>query len=94
MRFVDEVCNLYECDVLADCEQIEGLIHAVVSIGSRGGYEDVEVSFTMTPHFNTLEELNAFCGRHIEKFRMIAEDPEQPAPDADECAEWDAAISH
>jgi hypothetical protein len=94
MRFIDEVCNLYDCEVLADCEQVEGLIHSVVSIGSRGSYENVEVSFTMTPRFNSLEELEAFCSRHIEKFRMIAEDPDSPAPDATEWAEWEAAISN
>ena len=94
MRYIDEVCNLYDCDVLADCEAVEGLIHCTITIGSRGSYENVEVSFTMTPRFNSMQELEAFCTRHIEKFRMIAEDPEQPAPDADECAEWEAAISN
>lgn len=113
MRFVDEVCNLYECDVICDIEESlvfppsdtpltlpvdcylkmepESRVKPVVAIGSRGEYPAGLVSFVMTPFFSTLEELDDFCSRHIDRFRSLAQDPDAPAPDAT-C--WDAAISH
>ncbi len=113
MRFIDEVCNLYDCEVIVDIEETlvfppKGMpfnlptadylkmepdthVKPVVAIGSRSDYSAGLVSFVMTPFFSTLEELNAFCERHIERFRAIGEDPDAPAPDA---TEWDAAISH
>ena len=105
MRFVDEVCNIFDCEVLCDIEEVrtsrpvlvylvsepEWRVKPVVAIGSRGDFPAGLVSFVMTPFFNTLEELDEFCSRHIEKFRRIGEDPDAPAPDAT-C--WDAAISH
>lgn len=102
MRFIDEVCNLYDCDMLCDLQQQSAFLHmldlsqpmpdpvdpdalfvkSVVFIGSRAG----EISFVMTPVFNSMEELEAFCNRHIERFRSLAENPDAPAPDA---TEWD-----
>jgi hypothetical protein len=97
MRYVDEVCNLYDCEVLCDIEETEhdplgvdwtGLretvtkVEPVIAIGSRAEMGAGLVGFVMTPWFHTLEELDAFCWLHIEKFREIGEKDDEPAPDA------------
>jgi hypothetical protein len=42
-----------------------------------------------SPYFETPEELERFCARHIQRFKaIIADDPEAPAPDA---SDWDSS---
>jgi hypothetical protein len=83
MRYIDEVCNLFDCEVLYDIEETEqGMVNTAVSIGSRAEHAAGLIGFIMTPWFHTLDELNAFCCLHIEKFREIGEKEDEPAPDA------------
>ncbi len=88
MRYVDEVCNLFDCEVICDIEPAEPeneestAIIPMIAIGSRGEYAAGLVSFVMTPFFRTMEELEAFCWLHIEKFREIGAKDDEPAPDA------------
>jgi hypothetical protein len=48
------------------------------------------IGYTMTPWFRSAEDLNAFCKKHIERFRMSAEafalDLDVTVPDATEWA--------
>lgn len=84
MRFIDEVCNLFDMEVLCDIEPIADRINwevrykPTVGIGCR----TEEIGFIMTPWFTSLEELNAFCELHVEKFREASKDSEEPAPNA------------
>jgi hypothetical protein len=94
MRFIDEVCNLFDVEILCDIEETEhdplgvdwtGLretqtrVKPVVALGSRGELAAGLVSFVMTPWFNSLEELNAFLQWHIELLRRM-DGADTPAP--------------
>ncbi len=80
MRFVDEVCNLFDVDVVCDIEAIPDRVNwdvrykPMIALGSRSE----AVSFIMTPLFTSLEELDAFLERHIATLRMVGDD--EPAP--------------
>ncbi len=76
MRFVDEVCNLFDMEVLCDIEPIPDRIEwevrykPMIAIGSRSD----QVSFIMTPWFTEEAKLEGFLGLHIESLRAIAAD--------------------
>lgn len=95
MRYTNEVCRLFDCDILCDIEVSTGenpeelRVMPLVAIGSRGEYQGGLVSFIMTPFFSTMERLDDFCKRHIERFREVAEDQNSPAPDA---TEWEKTL--
>lgn len=95
MRYVDEVCNLFNCEVICNIvekehdplgvdwtslRETQTIVEPVIAIGSRIEFDTGLAGFVMTPWFHELAELNAFCQRHIEKFRDLVE--KQPAPDA------------
>lgn len=81
MRYIDEVCNLFDVEILCDIEAIPDRINwdvrykPTVAIGSRSD----EVSFVMTPWFTSLEDLDAFLQRHIATLRAMNGD-DVPAP--------------
>jgi hypothetical protein len=43
----------------------------VYALGSRGDSAAGEMPWTLTPYFNDLEELDAFCGKHIETIKAV-----------------------
>lgn len=81
MRFIDEVCNLFDVEILCDIEPIADRINwdvryrPTVALGSRTD----KVSFIMTPWFTSLEELNAFLQWHIGLLRKL-DGADTPAP--------------
>jgi len=81
MRFVDEVCNLFDVDVVCDIEAIPDRVNRnvrykpMIALGSRSD----QVSFIMTPWYASLEELDTFLGRHIATLRQMVGD-DVPAP--------------
>lgn len=98
MRVMDEheqyghvrlVCELFDMQVLTDLIADDELLrnaYGVYYLGQRAepaaGLRHVE----MTPSFRTMGQLEAFCKRHIERFRDIAQqmdaDDHIPTPDA------------
>jgi hypothetical protein len=81
MRFIDEVCNLFDVEVLCDIEPVADRVKwevrykPTLALGSRSD----EVSFIMTPWFTSLEDLDAFLERHIATLRTMVGD-DVPAP--------------
>lgn len=75
-----QVIELFDVTVISDLEWDMKPFYALgqrpeLSAGLRG--------FHMTPYFNTLDELEAFCRRNLQRFKEIIDaDPEAPAPDA------------
>jgi hypothetical protein len=79
---IKEVRELFDLAPLTDMREVEGKFQSVVSIGQRYDYSAGLHGFTVTPYFDTLPELEAFCQKHIERFREIAKDEDAPTPDA------------
>ncbi len=81
MRFVDEVCNLFDVDVVCDIEAIPDRVNwdvrykPMIALGSRSD----QVSFIMTPWFCDIADLDAFLGQHIVTLRAMEGD-DVPAP--------------
>jgi hypothetical protein len=90
MRFIDEVCNLFDVEVICDIETADPLNEAevrynpVVAIGARAEHGAGLFGYTMTPWFREMVDLNHFCERNIEKFReaSVACDNGAAVPDA------------
>jgi hypothetical protein len=88
--FVEEVCSLFDLYILQDIEALsdaedETRVKAVLAIGAEAEPEAGLYRCTLTPWFGSLEELNAFCEKHIERFRAEA-DNSDTIPDATEWA--------
>lgn len=96
LPFTKEVCDILDVMVLTDIENInnedenETRVRPVLALGCRAERGAGMIGFTMTPWFRSAEELNAFCEKHIERFRQTAKDFELdldiPVPDATEWA--------
>ena len=78
MRFIEEVCNLFDVEVLCDIEPVDPANEAdvrynpVIAIGARAELGAGLVHYVMTPWFKDETELNYFCERNIEKFRAAS----------------------
>jgi len=76
---IREVCDLYDMSVISDI--IEGDDSSedhpkpitVYCIGYRGDRSVGMDEFQLTPWFNSMEGLNAFCLKHIDKFREVSD---------------------
>ena len=96
LPFIKEVCDLLDVMVLTDIESLnnedekETRVRPVLALGCRAEYGAGMSGYTMTPWFRSAEDLNAFCEKHIERFRMSAEafalDLDVTVPDATEWA--------
>jgi hypothetical protein len=93
-RFVNEVCLMYDVDVLVDLDGLhltwnegvalcDGYLGVKVALGVRN--ESATISKIMTPWFATEEELDEFCERHIGRFMFEAIMDEMP-----DATEWEA----
>lgn len=85
-RFVNEVCELFDVQVLCDIEEVDGKIRSVVAIGWNSE-PDAGIRYgTISNWFSSEQELDEFCERNIERFREEAVkcDNGAPVPDATE----------
>lgn len=90
--FINEVCSLFDVEILTDVESLSNdendfRVKPVIAIGARAELGAGLIGFVMTPWFSTEEELDAFCQRNIEAFRVAAEACENGAPVVD-ATEW------
>ena len=78
MKFIEEVCNLFDVEVLCDIDSAEPeneestKIVQVIALGCRAEMDAGLYGFTMTPWFSTEQELEDFLGLHIESLRVYA----------------------
>lgn len=90
--FINEVCNLFDIQVLHDMEPLSDneddmSFKSVVAIGWNAE-PDAGIRYgVVTPWFSTEEELDAFCERNIEAFREAAVACDNGAPVVD-ATEW------
>ena len=79
-----EVCELFDVQVIPDLaeNQDTGETETIYALGQKSELAAGLRGFTMTPYFPSFAELEAFCSRHIARFRKIAEHEDAPAPDA------------
>lgn len=93
MKFTEEVCGLFDLEVLCDIDPVDPTNEAdtrtvsVIAIGARQELGAGLVGFTITPWFRTPEELNYFCERNIEKFQAAAVACDNGAPVVD-ATDW------
>jgi hypothetical protein len=87
-RYINEVCELLDIDVLTDIEEVGNesnpKIKPVVALGWHGEPAAGIRYGVVTRWFNNEEELDEFCELNIERFRTAAEECENGAaiPDA------------
>ena len=85
MRFIEEVCNLFDVEVLCDIEPVDPANEAdvrynpVIAIGARAELGAGLVHYVMTPWFSTEQELDDFLSLHIDSLRMYTE-TDAPVP--------------
>src|SRR5271170_7832607 len=102
MRFIDEVCGMFDVEVLCDIEEVEhdplgvdwtGLrepelrVTPVIALGCRAEMAAGLVGFVMTPWFHDEAKLEGFLGYHIDRLRELAEE-EEPAPNMIGWPQW------
>lgn len=86
---VQQVCEHLDVQVLYDITEIHGeennpKVHQVCAIGSPPELSAGLRGFVVTKWFDSPEELEDFCQRHLQRFLASKED--EPAPDA---TEWE-----
>ncbi len=78
MKFIQEVCEMFDVEVLCDIEPAEPeneestKIIQVIALGCRAEMGAGLWGFTMTPWFSTEQELDDFLGLHIDSLRVHA----------------------
>ena len=78
---LDEVRDLFDVTIIRDLEEREGSkaparLELVYALGAREELTAGIRRSQMTPSFCSVQELNAFCERHLERFREISRDQE------------------
>jgi len=74
---LDEVRGLFDLTVIRDLEEREGSkaparLELVYALGVPEEFTAGIRRNQMTPSFCSIQELNAFCERHLERFRQIS----------------------
>src|SRR5260221_5691539 len=74
---LDEVRDLFDLTIIRDLEEREGSnasarIELVYALGAPEDLTADVRRHQMTPSFGSVAELNAFCERHLKRFREIA----------------------
>lgn len=82
-----QVCEMFNVQMLQDywlgTDEHPELGHTMFYLGAKAEPAAGLRSFTLTPWFETQDQLWAFCRRNINKFRdWWKENPDGPAPDA------------
>jgi hypothetical protein len=80
-----KVCEHLGIEILHDFAELED--GKQTPLFALGQYPELAAGlrgFQVTPYFASLEELESFCERHLDRFLAIGED--EPAPDA---TEWE-----
>ena len=93
-KFMLEVCGGLDISLLSDIEPLnpddesDMRVRTCVALGERSELGAGLRGYSVTPWFPTMEELEAFCQRHIERFRAAMGACEQggAVPDA---TNWD-----
>jgi hypothetical protein len=72
---VEEVCELLDIGILHDIEPLSNdeedyRYKPVVALGQRAEYGAGLMGLTVTPWFENYEQLEAFCAKHIDRFRV------------------------
>lgn len=71
---IKEVCELYDLTLLTDLAgEPDGGYRIIYYIGQQRELAAGLRGFEMTPTFDELTGLEAFCQRHIERFRQESE---------------------
>jgi hypothetical protein len=102
MRFIDEVCEMFDVEILCDIEETEhdplgvdwtGLretetrVTPVIALGCRAEMAAGLTGFVMTPWFHDEAKLEGFLGYHIDTLRAMCHD-DAPAPNMCDWAQW------
>src|SRR5258708_30541686 len=74
---LDEVRDLFDLTVIRDLEEREGSkaparLELVYALGAPEELAAGNRRYRMTPSCCSIEELNAFCERHLKRFREIS----------------------
>ncbi len=74
---LDEVRDLFDLTIIRDLEEREGSkaparLELVYALGAPEELTSGICRHQMTPKFCSVEELNTFCERHLERFREIS----------------------
>jgi hypothetical protein len=82
-----EVCEMFDVEILRDywggTDEFPEAGHTVFYLGQRPEFSAGLRGFRMTPWFDTMPALYAFCQRNVGKFRDVYRaNPDGPAPDA------------
>jgi hypothetical protein len=85
-QFTKEVCDLFDISLLSDMEPTDEMNCSspwieVYALGWRSELAAGIRAGTITEWFNTPEELEQFCQKHIARFRAASED-DGTIPDA------------
>jgi hypothetical protein len=85
-NFTVEICEAYDMQVLSDywggTDERPDLGHPLYALGRRAELSAGLRGCQLTPYFDSMEKLESFCERNIDKFRSYLDaDPDAPAPD-------------
>ena len=80
---IQRVCEHLDIEILHDIEEIHGeennpKVYPVVSLGQKAELGAGLRGCQVTPWFRDEAELDAFCGRHLNRFLAVGEDDRVP----------------